>query len=224
MRTQLDRSITWGQLTHVNHDKVWGVIRHVHREGLLLLLSRAVKYVPVSELEAVFSQHAHPNQVGDVEEPETTALLQQAREFVESALRGDFYQDFVVNSRNCTHKSGKTQEFEARLNLMFDRLIAEAKLTTATDICAAYELILALLRAIDKFDRDIVFFADEGGTWQFSIDWKRVLPPYFRCLAEIHDWQEFERRALAAIDEFVDSWAKDELKAMVVQEVARPER
>lgn len=72
-------------------------------------------------------------------------------------------------------------------------------------------------------DRAIVFFADEGGTWQFSIDWKRVLPPYFRCLAEIHDWQEFECRALAALDEFVDSWGKDGLKAMVAKEVARPD-
>lgn len=224
MRTQLDRSITWGQLTHVNHDKVWAVIRHVPREGLLLLLSRGVKYLPVSALEAVFGQHAHPHQVGDVEEPETTALLEQVRDFVESALRGDFYQDFFVNSRNSTDKAAKTQEFGARLDLIFDRLIAEANRTVATEICTAYELLLTLLREIDKFDRDIVFFADEGGTWQLSIDWKRVLPPYFRCLAEIHDWQEFECRALAAIDEFVDSWGKDELKAMVAKEVARPDR
>lgn len=58
MRTQADLSITWDQLKHVNHDKVWEVIRTVQREGLLLLLSRAVKYVPVSELEAIFGQPA----------------------------------------------------------------------------------------------------------------------------------------------------------------------
>ena len=97
--------------------------------------------VPASErAEAVFGQHAHPHQVGDVEEPETTALLQQVRDFVESALRGDFYQDFFVNSRNCTDKSAKTQEFGARLDLIFDRLIAEANRTVATEICTAYEL------------------------------------------------------------------------------------
>ena len=100
MRTQADLSITWDQLTHVNHDKVWEVIRHVYREGLLLLLSRAMKYVPVSELGAVFSQHAHPNQVGDVEPPKVRPVVAEVQEFVEAALRGDFYEEFFVNSQN----------------------------------------------------------------------------------------------------------------------------
>jgi len=185
MRTQADLSITWHHLKHVNHDKVWEVIRTVQREGLLLLLSRAVKYVPVSELEAVFGQHAHPNQVGDVEQHETTPLLEEVREFVEAALRGEFYEEYFVNSQNCMDQSGKTQEFEARLDLLFDRLVAETDSTDPTEVCTAFELILSLLREIDKCERDIVFFADEGGTWQFSIDWKRVLPPYFRSLSKL---------------------------------------
>jgi hypothetical protein len=39
------------------------------------------------------------------------------------------------------------------------------------EVCASYELIFDLLRAIEKWDRDIVFWADEGGIWNFGIPW-----------------------------------------------------
>jgi hypothetical protein len=26
---------------------------------------------------------------------------------------------------------------------------------------------------------DVIFFADEGGSWQVGVDWERVLPPWF---------------------------------------------
>lgn len=126
-----------------------------------------------------------------------------------------------MNSRNCMDQSGKTQEFEARLDLLFHRLVAEGDSMDPAEVCTAYELILSLLREIDQCERDIIFFADEGGTWQFSIDWKRVLPPCFQSLARLHRWLEFERRALAVIDEFVDTWGKERLKALVAEEVAQ---
>lgn len=28
---------------------------------------------------------------------------------------------------------------------------------------------------------DVIFFADEGGSWQVGVDWERVLPPWFRA-------------------------------------------
>jgi len=69
-------------------------------------------------------------------------------------------------------------------------------------VVEAYELLLGLLREIDTFERDIVFFADEAGVWQFGINWIRILPSYFRCLARTVNAEELERRGRVAIHEF----------------------
>lgn len=75
----------------------------------------------------------------------------------------ELYEDFAVNWRNSSSKSGGTHEFETRLDLFFDRCIEEAATGDPAEVCASYELIFDLLRQIDTFDRDIVFWADEGG-------------------------------------------------------------
>src|SRR5690606_12036119 len=59
-----------------------------------------------------------------------------------------------------------------------------------------YEMIMGLLEEIDLFDRDdIVFWADEPGTWQLGIDWARVIPPYLACLSKVLTPREFRARA-----------------------------
>jgi len=35
----------------------------------------------------------------------------------------------------------------------------------------AFELLLGLLRRIDKGD-DVIFFADEEGSWRIGVDWR----------------------------------------------------
>jgi hypothetical protein len=79
-----------------------------------------------TELESIFGDHAHPHEIGDAGGQEPKPLLETVSEFTEAALRGEFYEDFLVNSHNCTEKSGKTQVFEAQLDLLFDRCIEEA--------------------------------------------------------------------------------------------------
>lgn len=207
-----EAKITWSDLTHINHDKAWKVLRRTDREGLLIMMARALRIVRPNDLESIFKEYAHPHDVGDMQCPEIKPLLEAVREFRDAALRGEFYQEFRVNSQNCMDKSGKTEEFGARLDLLFDRCVAEADSTDPTEVCEAYETIFDLFREIDKFDKDIVFFADEGGVWQFHTNWKRVLPAYFRCLAKTTKREEFERHAGAVIKEFVDAWQRGELR------------
>ena len=116
--SQLDGGID-GIINHLDHDRAWKVLCRLEREGLLILMARALKVVPVEALGSVFSQYAHPHELGDAELPEPTPLLATIREFTEAALRGEYFEDFQVNSRNCTAKSGGTQEFGARLDLRF---------------------------------------------------------------------------------------------------------
>ncbi len=203
---------TWSDITDLNHDKGWEVLRRLEREHLLVLFARALRFVPATCLEQIFRDHAHPHEIGDLEQVKRPPLIKAAQEFTEAAFRGEFYEDFGVNSHNCTDKSGGTQTFEARLDLLFDRCVEEATRSEPAVVVASYELLLDLLREIDKFEKDIVFFADEGGVWQFNLNWKRILPPYIRCLAKVTAPREFERRADAVIEEFVDPWQRTEVR------------
>jgi hypothetical protein len=40
----------------------------------------------------------------------------------------------------------------------------------------AFDIIFELLDHIDDVNRDILFFADEGGSWALGIEWEKVLP------------------------------------------------
>lgn len=207
---------TWSDITDVNHDKAWEVLRRLERDQLLVLFARTLRFVPATCLEQIFLEHAHPHEIGDVHQVERRALIEAASAFVEAALRGTYYLAFPVNSHNCTDKSGGTQTFEAQLNLLFDRCVDEAAGGELTEVVTAYELLFDLLREIDKFEKDIVFFADEGGVWQLNLNWKRILPPFIQCLAKVTERGEFERRTNAVIEEFVDSWQRDEVRRLAI--------
>jgi len=64
------------------------------------------------------------------------------------------------------------------------------------------DMIFGLLGRIDECHDDIVFFADEGGSWQVGVDWVRVLPAWFRCLSRTSGPDEFAGRAVKVVDAF----------------------
>jgi hypothetical protein len=207
---------TWSQLKAINHEKSWKVLTRLDRGDLLTLFARALRHIEPGDLESVFSDYAHPRELGDVEPQPRPSLLEATREFTEAAMRGKFYEDFAVNWRNSTQASGGTQEFEALLELLFDRCIEESTTGDPSEVCASYELLFDLLRAIEKWDRDIVFWADEGGIWQFHIQWSRVLPPYFRCLWETAP-AECAVKATAVIDALVDRTDQDKSRRLLAE-------
>jgi hypothetical protein len=77
----------------------------------------------------------------------------------------------------------------------------------------AFEVMFALLRRIDEDPDSVVFFADEGGSWQVGADWREVLPAYFRCLAEGASGDEFAREVDRAITDFSDYDRRHQLAA-----------
>jgi hypothetical protein len=214
--------VTWSDLTHVNNEKAWSVLQRMDREALLVVLSRALRCLAADQLETVFRDYAWPHEVGEVGEPEERPLIAAVREFTEAALRGKYYQDFFVNSQNFMSKSRKTQDFGAKLATLLDRCVAEAAYAEPAQVSGAYELLFELLREIDKFEKDIVFFADEGGVWQFGIQWKRVLPSYFRCLHLAFGPEEAVRRAETFIEEIVDACDREGAREMLRQAARTP--
>ena len=51
---------TWSDITSVNHEKAWDILRRLERDQLLVLFVRTLRFVPATCLEQVFQEHAHP--------------------------------------------------------------------------------------------------------------------------------------------------------------------
>ena len=64
------------------------------------------------------------------------------------------------------------------------------------------EVCFGLLRHIDEGLDDVIFFADEGGSWQVGIDWRKALPAYFVCLSATASPEEYAARVIGIVSEF----------------------
>ena len=150
------------------------------------------------------------------------SLLAETRKFYEASLRGEYYQTFHVNWRNCTEKSQGTDAFIAEFDRLMGRCVqavAEGSQETARE---AFELLFTLLHGIDEDPDRIVFFADEAGSWQVPVVWRTVLPAYFKCLAGGTKGEEFAREVDRAISDFCHYWRPDLLAA--AEDVANDEQ
>lgn len=152
----------WNDLTALNHDKAWKVLCRMEREHLLVLLSRALRFVPPGKPQ-----------------------------------------------RDLQRSRGGKQTFEAKLDLLFDRRIEGAAGGDSAEVVAAYDLCsTCFVRSTGSRETTSSSSPTRGGTWQFNINWARVLPPYISCLATA----VFERRADALIEEFVDPWQRGAIR------------
>jgi hypothetical protein len=80
--------------------------------------------------------------------------------------------------------------------------VAHATKGAPADTRDAFDTIFALLRYIDDGHDDIVFFADEGGSWQIGVDWRKVFPAWFRCVARSTGAEDFASTVVATVDAF----------------------
>lgn len=123
--------------------------------------------------------------------------------FREASLRGDYYEAFAVNWKNSTEKSGGTETWFAECERLLVRCAAAATKRPDREVRQAFEVLFGLLRNIDRGDDDIVFFADEGGSWEAGVDRREVLPRCFHCLAATAQPDEYVRAVTSVVEGFV---------------------
>ena len=85
-----------------------------------------------------------------------------------------------------------------------------------------FEVLFELLRHIDSGSDDVIFFADEGGSYEVRVEWEEVLPSWFKCLSATAGPKEYARKVVEVIDEFA-SCESQELPAEA-RRVATPEQ
>lgn len=67
---------------------------------------------------------------------------------------------------------------------------------------AAFELIFDLLVTMDDGGDESIFFADEAGSWQVGVNWRKVMPAWFRPLAATSTPDEYAGSVHAMISYF----------------------
>ena len=187
----------------IDIDKLRVALRRMSRGNLLIVAERAIEITPRAKLRQLVGDMVR---LDDLLEGKRGAapLLDEVRKFHEASLRGEYYDSFDVNSKNFMEKSEGTEAFIAEFDRLAGKCVRAAEKGPRPPVREAFDLLFALLRRIDEDPDSVVFFADEAGSWQVSVDWRETLPAYFRCLADGAAGEDFAREVDRAIIDFAD--------------------
>ncbi len=176
----------------IDRDKVRAEARKLDGTGRRVWLDRAIDMLPDDAFPDLIADYVRLKDVlGD--ENTKPDLLRTIREFNRDSMAGRYYQEFAVNWRNSMEKSRGTEMFIAEHARLVEACLRAEQAGNLTIASEGFSLLIDLMREIDRFERDIVFFADEAGSWQVGVLWERVLPAWFRSLSptsEPHEWAE----------------------------------
>src|ERR1700722_8237331 len=163
----------------VDIEKLWAALRHMSRGNLLSIANRAIELVPQARLGSLVAGMVRLDLLMISEGTRDSAtLLDEVRTFHDACLRGDYYESFAVNSKNYMDTSKGTDAFMVEFQRLIDKCIRASARGRSSTVREAFELLFALLRRLDMDPDSVVFFADEGGSWQVvstgELPWPRT--------------------------------------------------
>ena len=206
----------------IDPEKLRATIGLLSSGQLVALLADALDQLPASRLTTVVGRHIDIATLAPDSVARKASPARAIADFVARARAGRYYEGFKVNSKNYRELSNGTRVFFVECRRCFEDAVALAKKGDPVEARRALTSLLELMRQLDLGDDDIVFFADEGGSWQIGIDWDKVLPAWFKCLAKTAKPAEFAKLTVAAIDDF-DTFDREQHLAKA-RRVATPEQ
>jgi hypothetical protein len=190
-----------GEKTEIDRAKLRAAIRKLGDEYVYFMLDEALDLLPDGKLAKLVGQYVDLKRLRP-DGPGKDDLFGEVTEFERASRAREFYESFNVDSKNFTEKSNGTRSWIAECRRLLDRLVARSKKGDRGRVRTALETIFGLLRHIDEGCDDVIFFADEGGSWQVGVEWKTVFGAYFACLSRTAEPEEYARRVVTIIDEF----------------------
>ncbi len=172
-------------------------------EELLNFLDRAIELLPEERLPELIEGFFDPDLL-KVEELSEQSLLEEVEDFHSDSLDGLYYEDFEVNSKNFMERSRGTMNWIAQYNRLMKRCQKESSKGKPEEICQAFERLFNLLEEIDECRDDIIFFADEAGSWQVGVEWDEVLPCYFKILGAVAEPVEYAEGVIKLVKSHAD--------------------
>jgi len=186
--------------------RVRAYLRKMSHQYLFAMLDEAVGLLPKAKLDLLVRRYVSPEHM-QKEIPTSKSrptLRAEVRDFVERSRRGDYFESFNVNSKNCAEQSNGTTAWIADCNRLLDRCVARAKVKRGrSEALDAIESLFDIIDLAASCEMDVVFFADEGGLWSFGIDWDAVIEAWVTCAAHVEvDDGTIEARATRVLTRF----------------------
>jgi hypothetical protein len=159
-----------------------------------LMLEDAIELLPHAALGQLLGQYIDVETLrSDDADASEGSLRASVEAFARASLAGEYYDPFDVDSRNFTQRSAGTLSWTAECRRLFERCARADSSSTLADVRRAFDTLFGLLDRVDECPDDVIFFADEGGSWQIGVDWEGVLPAWFAVLASTTEPEEFAR-------------------------------
>ena len=187
------------------------------------MLDDAIDLLPPSKLCKVAKKYFDLESLRpDTEKSTKESLVAKVKRFEKASLAGDYYESFNVNSKNYMEKSVGTSAWIATYLRHLDYCVTSARKRDPKAVCQAMDILFGLLDHVDECRDDIIFFADEGGSWQVGVDWDRVLPAWFEVLSATAKPEEYAKRITDLLSRHY-SFGRDQLLP-IAHSVATPEQ
>jgi len=184
----------------IDRDKLRAEVRKLGNEYVFFMLDDAIELLPRAKLHKLAKKYLDLKRLRPDAEPATSpSLLADVKRFEKASLAGEYYESFGVNSKNYTQQSAGTSAWIAEYLRLLDRCVIKAKKSNPVEVREAMDILFGLLNHIDKGNDDVIFFADEGGSWQVGVDWAKVLPVWFKVLSATAEPEEYAERITALL-------------------------
>ena len=186
----------------IDRNKLRAKFRKMDDVQIYGLLDRAIELLPPTKLRKLVEPYMTPE---DLEPDDEVAddLLKTVTDFQRKSVDGEYYQSFMVNSKNYTEMSKGTRVWITDCNRLLDSCLKAVSKGNIKQAGEAFEILFDLLSEIDREPDAIVFFADEGGSWQVGCDWRNILPAWFKCLSVAASPDDYAKKVVSIIDGFV---------------------
>lgn len=198
----------------IDRDKLREAVRKLGDDYVRYMLDDAIGLLPPAKLHKIAKKYLDLKRLRpDAEKATKASLLTDVQLFEKASLAGEYYESFAVNSRNYTQKSAGTSSWIATFRRLLDRCVTSAKKENPTELREAVDILFGLLNHIDEGNDDVIFFADEGGSWQVGVDWAKVLPAWFKVLAVTAAPEDFAQRITSSLSRHY-SYGRDKMLAI----------
>jgi hypothetical protein len=188
------------KLIHIDRDKLRTAVRKLGSESIFDMLDDAIELLPPAKLRELATKYVDLKRLlPDAERTAPPSLLADVKRFEKASLAGEYYESFNVNSKNYTEQSTGTTAWIVDYHRLLDRCVTTSETSNPLEVLEAMDILFGLLDHIDKCLDDVIFFADEGGSWQVGVDWAKVLPVWFKVLSATAEPEDYARRVTALL-------------------------
>jgi hypothetical protein len=184
----------------IDRAKLRSAVRRMGKDYAYLMLDDAIELLPQDGLRRLIGPYVDVATVrADDGAPSAGSLHLSVEAFARASLAGGYYDPFDVDSRNFNQRSAGTLSWTAECRRLFERCARADSSAAPTEVRGAFDILFGLLDRVDECLDDVVFFADEGGSWQVGVDWEVVLPAWFTVLAAAAEPEEFARHVVERV-------------------------